>query len=63
MNSLPKEPPIGLLNSMAMRYRHDFGLLSVSEQAAVLGTMRQLYEEVSGYGFFNWETVTRPNQG
>jgi hypothetical protein len=63
---LPKEPPPGLLNSMAMRYRHDFGIdalendgpisvgLTAREREYVLQLMRQLYEEVSGHGFFKW---------
>jgi len=62
---LPKEPPAGLLRSMALRYRHDFGLdaddsspmsggLTDAERQALLTTMHQLYEEVSGHGFFKW---------
>jgi hypothetical protein len=60
---LPKTPPAGLLHSMAMRYRHDFGLdaddtspmscgMTPDERAAILRTMAQLYEEVAGHGFF-----------
>jgi len=60
---LPKEPPAGLLYSMAMRYRHDFGMdhddsspmaagFTKAEREATLATMRQLYEEVAGHGFF-----------
>lgn len=66
LNGLPKEPPPGLLESMALRYRHDFGLraedddgpISVGvtdqERAAILRMMRQLYEEVAGHGFYKW---------
>ena len=63
---LPEEPPAGLLYSMALRYRHDFGLnrsgedgplvcgVSEDERRAILTTMRQLYEEVAGHGFFTY---------
>ena len=46
------EPDQALLQSMAMRYRHDFGLLDSKHQAAILVTMRQLWEEVAGLGFY-----------
>lgn len=55
LNGIQKEPPAGLLASMATRYRHDFGLLSAEEQEALLRIMRQLYEEVAGQGFYRWE--------
>jgi hypothetical protein len=45
-------PDPALLESMAMRYRHDFGLLDSKHQAAILVTMRQLWEEVAGLGFY-----------
>lgn len=51
---LPKEPPAHLIHSMCMRYRHDYGIISPEHQEATRRTMRQLYEEVSGHGFFNW---------
>ena len=63
---LPKEPPPGLLVSMAMRYRHDFGLdaadddgpisvgTTAKEREAILAQMRKFYDEVSGNGFFKW---------
>lgn len=66
LNGLPKEPPLELLNSMALRYRHDFGLraedndgpisagVTDAERAAILRVMRQLYEEVAGHGFYRW---------
>ncbi len=59
---LPKDPTPGLLMSMAMRYDHALGcpgyydMLGEGEHEkrlqSVLTTMRQLYEEVSGYGFY-----------
>lgn len=64
---IPKEPPPGLLASMAMRYRHDFGIdatendgpISVGvtprEREIILSQMRKLYDEVAGTGFFKWE--------
>jgi hypothetical protein len=64
--NLPKEPPRGLLNSMALRYRHDFGIdrdpeggplqcgTTPEERDAILRTMRQLYEEVAGNGFYQY---------
>lgn len=64
---LPEEPPPSLLYSMAMRYRHDFGLkknpedgplssgCTDEERRAILTTMRQLYEEVAGHGFYRWQ--------
>ena len=48
------QPDPDLLDSMAMRYRHDFGLLDSKHQAAILSTMRQLWEEVVGLGFYRF---------
>ena len=54
---LKSEPDPALLNSMALRYRHDFGLIEDErEREAILTTMRQLWEEVVGFGFY------RPNK-
>jgi hypothetical protein len=64
---IPKNPSPGLLMSMAVRYDHGLGCpgfydssfpgeVKISHQMRVdsaLRTMRQLYEEVSGYGFYN----------
>lgn len=65
---LPDEPPSGLLMSMAIRFDHGLGLPGYYDAApfrspgqpshaqrldATLRTMRQLYEEVSGYGFYS----------
>jgi hypothetical protein len=71
---LPKEPPPGLLMSMAIRYDHALGLPGYYDQMAAvwwmgttpspshaerlestLRTMRQLYEEVAGHGFYSPE--------
>lgn len=62
---LPKEPPLGLLMSMALRYDHGLGCpgyydtmptyngeTHAKRLEATITTMRQLYEEVSGYGFY-----------
>lgn len=61
---LPKEPPEGLIWSMALRYDHALGCDGYYDQwgegqhearkRGTMATMRQLYEEVSGHGFFNW---------
>ena len=40
------------IESMAMRYRHDFPLLDVDYQEAIKSQMRQLYEEAVGLGFY-----------
>lgn len=65
---LPKEPPKGLLMSMAIRYDHGLGIpgyyddmpiqLGMTHKerlAATLVTMGQLYKEVSGNGFYKPE--------
>jgi len=68
---LPEEPPIGLLMSMAIRYDHALMSPDYYDQSifgedvekgnhekilrATLATMRQLYEEVSGHGFYSPE--------
>ena len=41
-----------LIDSMAMRYRHDFGLLDKQQQDSIRTTMIQLWEEVVGKGFY-----------
>jgi hypothetical protein len=60
---LPKEPPPGLLMSMAIRYDHALAMpgfydtLGTGEHAkrvaAALRVMEQLYEEVAGRGFWS----------
>lgn len=47
-------PPDGLLRSMAMRLRHDFGLLPEDHQKVILDDMRKLHEEVVGKGFYKY---------
>ena len=47
-----QSPDPKLLESLAIRYRHDFGLLDTQVQKAILGKMRQLWEEVVGLGFY-----------
>lgn len=60
---LPKAPSLGLLMSMAIRYDHGLGmpgyydaLNGTGDHArrikVTLAMMRQLYEEVAGYGFY-----------
>lgn len=46
------EPDPELIDSMAMRYRHDFGLLEDRQKESIRTTMRQLWEEVAGRGFY-----------
>ena len=65
MRNLPKDPPPGLLMSMAIRFDHALGCPGYYDHPpapngvtheqrlkATLSTMRQLYEEVAGYGFY-----------
>jgi len=65
LNGLPKNPPPGLLESMALRQRHDFWLdrdpdqtigcgFTPDERASMLRDMHRLYEEVQGGGFYKW---------
>lgn len=65
---LPKVPPPGLLMSMALRSDHGLGCPGYYDQQpfkdspkgnharrleATISVMRQLYEEVAGYGFYS----------
>lgn len=65
---LPKEPPEGLLMSMALRWDHALGCPGYYDEMSfgshvgtphaerlksTLSSMRQLYEEVSGHGFYS----------
>ncbi len=65
---VPKEPPEGLLISMAVRYDHGLGCPGYYDDSPVqlgpthaqrlestISTMRQLYEEVAGFGFYKPE--------
>lgn len=47
-----RTPDPALIDSMAMRYRHDFGLLTEQQQNSVRRKMIQLWEEVVGLGFY-----------
>lgn len=57
--TVPVEPDTALLASMAMRYRHDFGLMDASAQESIMRTMRQIHEEVVGTGFYSVEQRER----
>ncbi|EMK1731239.1 hypothetical protein V8N76_004545 [Salmonella enterica] len=50
--AIPSVPSAGHLASIAMRLRHDFGLLEGTERDSTLATARQMYEECSGQGFY-----------
>lgn len=68
---LPVTPPDGLLHSMAVRFDHGLGCPGFYDQDIysqsgkshkerydnAIQTMSQLYEEVSGHGFFKWPPV------
>ena len=41
------------LNSIAMRYRHDFYLLNENERDSALSVARQMYSECTGQGFYS----------
>lgn len=49
---VPKVPSQAHLNSIAMRYRHDFYLLNDAQKDSALATARQMYEECSGQVFY-----------
>jgi antitoxin component YwqK of YwqJK toxin-antitoxin module len=46
------QPDPQLIDSMAMRYRHDFGFLDEKHKESIRTTMKQLWEEVVGLGFY-----------
>lgn len=46
------EPDPALLASMAMRRRHDFGLLPQKDREYMVHEMSQVHEEVVGRGFY-----------
>lgn len=71
MTKLPKNPPDELLHSMAIRYDHALGITGYYDTfpdtdegaherryQSTLRIMSQLYEEVSGHGFYKWEDTT-----
>jgi len=51
------KPDSKLIDSMALRYRHDFGFLDEQTQNMIRTTMTQLWEEVVGIGFYKGETL------
>lgn len=64
-SELPEEPPYDLLFSMALRYDHGLGCDGYYDMLygdgehnkrleSTISIMRQLYEEVSGHGFYRW---------
>ena len=57
---VPKVPSQAHLNSIAMRYRHDFYLLNDAQKDSALATARQMYEECSGQGFFTIAAAPKP---
>jgi hypothetical protein len=46
------KPDPKLIDSMALRYRHDFAFLDEQTQNSIRTTMTQLWEEVAGEGFY-----------
>ena len=46
------QPDPQLIDSMAMRYTHDFGFLDEKHKESIRTTMKQLWEEVVGLGFY-----------
>ena len=55
------KPDPKLIDSMAMRYRHDFGLLDQNQKDSIRTTMTQIWEEVVGLGFYKTEKTITPN--
>ena len=58
---VPKVPSQAHLNSIAMRYRHDFYLLNDAQKDSALATARQMYEECSGQGFYTYTLPAAPH--
>lgn len=55
----PMKPDTKLIDSMALRYRHDFSFLDETQKDSIRTTMTQLWEEVVGLGFYKAEkTIT-----
>ena len=51
------KPDPKLIDSMALRYRHDFGFLDEQTQESIRITMTQLWEEVIGLGFYRYKSL------
>ncbi|HFR4130418.1 TPA: hypothetical protein ACJI3O_003395 [Raoultella ornithinolytica] len=60
---VPKVPSQAHLNSIAMRYRHDFYLLNDAQKDSALATARQMYEECSGQGFYTLPAAPQEVKG
>lgn len=58
---VPKVPSQAHLNSIAMRYRHDFYLLNDAQKDSALAVARQMYEECSGQGFYTYTLPVAPH--
>ena len=56
------KPDPKLIDSMAMRYRHDFGFLDQAQKDSIRTTMKQLWEEVVGLGFYKTEKTNTMNK-
>ena len=56
------KPDPKLIDSMAIRYRHDFGLLDQNQKDSIRVTMTQLWEEVVGLGFYKTEKTNTMNK-
>ena len=56
------KPDPKLIDSMAMRYRHDFGFLDQSQKDSIRVTMTQLWEEVVGLGFYKAKKTNTMNK-
>lgn len=73
--NLPQQPDPRLIDSMCMRYDHSFAMRTPrlkdgkwdieteeefkNRQDGIRRVMRQLYEEVSGYGFYQYTKPTK----
>lgn len=60
---VPRVPSQAHLNSIAMRYRHNFYLLNDAQKDSALATARQMYEECSGQGFYTLPAAPQEVKG
>jgi hypothetical protein len=51
------KPDPKLIDSMALRYRHDFAFLDEQTKNSIRTTMTQLWEEVVGLGFYRYKSL------
>jgi hypothetical protein len=57
LKNIPNKPDPKLIDSMCLRYRHDFGMIKdEAEKNSLRVTMTQLWEEVVGVGFYAGKT-------